>query len=110
MCSHDMSGHLAADDAVLSMNSDVVGAELSKALGLSVTALDSRGAQLTDYHLTTAEVDSSTLILSGTLALLKQFCRTLQSPNIEQIHAIFGSRPVLDVPCSPYLWWPLHNG
>ena len=52
------------------MDSSVVGASLSAASGLSVTALNSStssagGAQVTDYSLTTAPVDNNTVILSG---------------------------------------------
>lgn len=52
------------------MDSSVVGTSLSKASGLSLTALNSStsssgGAQLNSFTLTTAAVDSSSLLLSG---------------------------------------------
>ena len=57
---------LAAD---LVIDSFAVGTSLSKASGLSVTALNSStssgGAQLTDYSLTTAAVDTNSIALSG---------------------------------------------
>lgn len=58
---------LAAD---LAIDSSVVSTSLSKASGLSVTALNSStsssgGAQLTDYTLTTAAVDTTSVALSG---------------------------------------------
>ena len=60
-------------DAVagLVMNSTLVGSTLSSALSLNVTVVNSSsssttsGAQLTNYSLTTAAVDNTSLVLSG---------------------------------------------
>lgn len=57
--------------ADLAIDSSVVSTSLSQASGLTVTALNSStsslgGAQLTDYTLTTAAVDTNSAALSGT--------------------------------------------